>query len=386
MLLLPLVLSTALASSSAAVDSPQAPLAGPTLAFAEPADEAFVSGLTRLRVVLSPAEVPVRRITITADGQPICMREQPPFACPWDAGPGVEPHVLRAVAVLHDGRRLVAQARTAGAAFTPSAEVAVVQVAATVTDRQGRFVRGLGRDAFRVFEDGAPQQVLHLVGEGTPRELVVAVDMSGSMTEAMESCRRAVKVFLGRLAPEDRLTLLAFNDGIYTAASRETNPAARLRAVDRLAPWGGTALYDVVLRGLDLLERQLGRRALVVFTDGEDRSSHATAADVERRVETSAAPIYVIAQGKGLRERELAKVMERMANVSGGRAFSTDRIDELEGVFAEITEDLDSQYLLAYEPTNDDRDGSWRSIRVEVLGRPSSRVRARQGYRALRGR
>jgi Ca-activated chloride channel family protein len=312
----------------------------------------------------------------------VCVRERPPFECAWDAGDGVAAHHVRAVAVLRDGGRLVANVRTKGAGFAPAVEVDLVPVAATVTDRGGRFVRGLSRESFRVFEDGVPQPVTHFIGEGTARELVVAVDMSGSMDEAMPVCRRSVKTFLSALRPDDQVTLLAFNDSLFTLARREQGAAARQRAVDRLAPWGGTALYDAVLRGLDLLERQRGRRALVLFSDGEDLSSHATVADVERRVEVSAAPIYVIAQGRGTQESELKRVLNGLSDVSGGRAFFTDSIEELEGVFAEITEDLANQYLLAYEPAKAERDGSWRTIKVEVVGQ-AHRVRARQGYRAV---
>jgi Ca-activated chloride channel family protein len=282
---------------------------------------------------------------------------------------------------MRDGRRVVANVRTKGERFAPGVEVEVVQVAATVTDRSGKFVPGLGKDAFRILEDGAPQPVTHFIGAGTARELVVAVDMSGSMGDAMSACRAAVKQFLAGLRADDQVTLLAFNDSIFTLAQRETDPAARARAVDRLAPWGGTALHDVILRSLDLLDRQRGRRALVLFTDGEDRSSHSTVADVERRIEVSAAPIYVIAQGQGMREGELKRVMNRLADVSGGRAFFTDSIDELPQVFAGILEDLANQYLLAYDPANPTRDGSWRAIKVEVQG-AGQKVRARQGYRA----
>lgn len=382
----PLVLLLALGLATGPLQEPGVPApvepSGPQLTISEPAQGAFVSGLLTLRAHVAPGAERVRRLTFMADGQAVCSLERPPFECPWDAGLGVTPHIFRAVAVLRDGRRLVANVRTAGTGLSPSVEVAVVQVAATVTDRNGRFVRGLGRESFRIFEDGVPQELSHFVGEGTARELVVAVDMSGSMGPAMGACREAVKAFLSGLRGDDHLTLLAFNDSIFTVASRETNPAARQRAVDRLSPWGGTALYDVVLRGLDLLERQRGRRALVLFTDGEDRDSHATAQDVARRVEVSAAPIYVIAQGKGTREADLKQVMDRLADVSGGRAFYTDRIEELAGVFTAITEDLDSQYLLAYDPTNPARDGSWRTIRVEIRNRAGQRVRARQGYRA----
>jgi VWFA-related protein len=137
-----------------------------------------------------------------------------------------------------------------------------------------------------------------------------------------------------------------------------------------------------------MLERHRGRRALVLFTDGEDMVSHATVQDVQRRVEVSATPVYVIAQGKGMREQALKQVLDRVAGVSGGRAFYTDRIEQLEGVFAEIGEDLASQYLLAYAAGESVRDGGWHAIRVEVPGksRPHA-VRARQGYRAVaRGR
>jgi VWFA-related protein len=169
---------------------------------------------------------------------------------------------------------------------------------------------------------------------------------------------------------------------VFTVARREAPPDARLRAVDRLRSWGSTSFHDAVLRGLDLLEKHRGRRALVVFTDGEDMVSHATAEDVQRRVEVSAAPVYVVAQGKGMREPRLKKVLDRLAGVSGGRAFYTERIEELDGVFAEIGEDLASQYLLAYSPEESPRDGSWRTIQVEVAGKGRA-VRARQGYRAV---
>jgi Ca-activated chloride channel family protein len=207
--------------------------------------------------------------------------------------------------------------------------------------------------------------------------------MSGSMTDAMPTCRDAVKRFLVTLRPVDHATLLAFNDWVFTAARREATPEARLRAVDRLRAWGSTAFHDAVLRGLELLEAHRGRRALILFTDGEDMVSHATSADVQARVERSATPVYVIAQGKGMREPTLKRVLDRTAGVSGGRSFYTDRIEELEGVFAEISEEIASQYLLAYAPEQGPQDGSWREIRVELQRRSKDyAVRARQGYRA----
>lgn len=356
--------------------------AAPSVAITEPAPGAYVSGQVTLKARLAPEDLPVLRVTFSADGTPVCSCEHPPYECAWDAGPGVVAHHIRVVAILRDGRHLVDSARTEGARFAPAVDVDVVQVAATVTDEHGRFVRGLGKEAFRVLEDGSPQPIVHFIGGDTERDLVVAVDMSGSMTPAMAHCRAAVKGFFASLRPIDHVTLLAFNDNVFTLARREGDPAARLRAVDRLRAWGSTALYDAMLKGLDLLESQRGRRALVLFTDGEDQISHATVEDVERRIEASATPVYVIAQGKGMREERLKRVLDRLAGISGGRAFYTEKIDELDGVFTEIGEDLASQYLLAYDPSNPAHDGSWRSIQVDVPG-TRHRVRARQGYRAV---
>jgi Ca-activated chloride channel family protein len=359
---------------------------GPSLTIEEPAPGRYVSGLVKLRARFEPEGLPVLRLVFAADGHPVCAREAPPWECAWDAGTDVAAHSIRAVAVLTDGSRLVDSVRTEAAGFAPVVDVDVVQVAASVSDGEGRLVKGLGRDAFRILEDGREQEVTHFIGADAERELVVAVDMSGSMGPAMAQCREAVRRFLGSIRPVDHVTLLAFNDNVFTVSRREAAPEARLRAVERLRAWGSTAFHDAVLRGLDLLERYRGRRALVLFTDGEDMGSHATVDDIQRRIEVSATPVYVVAQGKGMREAGLKKVLDRLAGVSGGRSFYTDRVEELDGVFSEIGEDIASQYLLAYAPAEPVRDGGWRTIRVEVVGTRHA-VRARQGYRATaRGR
>ncbi len=359
---------------------------GPSLTIEEPAPGRYVSGLVTLRARIEPEGLPVLRLVFAADGHPVCAREAPPWECAFDAGADVAAHSIRAVAVLTDGSRLVDNVRTEAAGFAPVVDVDIVQVAATVSDEKGRLVKGLGRDAFRVLEDGREQEVTHFIGADAEHELVVAVDMSGSMGPAMARCREAVKRFLASIRPIDHVTLLAFNDSVFTVSRREAAPEARLRAVDRLRAWGSTFFYDAVLRGLDLLERHRGRRALVLFTDGEDMGSHATVTDIRRRIEVSATPVYVVAQGKGMREAGLKEVLDRVAGVSGGRAFYTNRVEELDGVFSEIGEDIASQYLLAYAPAEPVHDGGWRTIRVEVAGTRHA-VRARQGYRAVaRGR
>jgi VWFA-related protein len=140
-------------------------------------------------------------------------------------------------------------------------------------------------------------------------------------------------------------------------------------------------LYDVLVQGVDMLGRQIGRKALVVFSDGEDLGSHVTFGDVQRRLESSDVTLYMIGAGRGTSVDALKKVMQQLAAPTGGRAFSTDSVDELQGAFDELLEELSHQYLIGYEPTNGKRDDTWREIRVQIDGNPGN-IRARQGYRA----
>jgi VWFA-related protein len=200
------------------------------------------------------------------------------------------------------------------------------------------------------------------------------------MTPAMPKLKTAVKEFLGAVPSQNAITLIAFNDTLFTLARRATNLSERVKAVDRLAPWGSTALYDAILRGVDLLGRQAGRKALIVFSDGEDQGSHVTLADVERRLQASDVTLYMIGQGRGVTMEPLKKVLERLAAPTGGRALFTESIDELHVAFGQLLDELSHQYLLGYPPTNATRDDTWRRITVHVDGR--FQVRARQGYRA----
>jgi len=353
-----------------------------SLVFVSPEDGGYASGPTPIRIRVEPDGAAVRAVSLFADGRLVCTREQPPFECQWDAGPNVVEHVLRAVATLGDGSRVARSIRTKGVAYAEKVDVDVVQVTATVTDDSGHFVRGLARQDFRLYEDGTPQSLTSFFSENVPTEMIVAVDVSGSMTDAMPKVKESVKGFLTAIRPADRVTLLGFNDSVFTLARPTVDLAARLKAIDRLAPWGGTALYDVVVQAFDLLGRQTGRRALVVFTDGEDLNSRVPIEVAERRLEASDAVMYPIGQGRAPRLASLKTILERLARKSGGRAFFGESVDQLDAVFADIIDELSNQYLLGYVPRDLTRDGRWRTLKVEVPGR-AVHVRARQGYRAV---
>jgi Ca-activated chloride channel family protein len=361
----------------------QPPGDGATLRILSPGEDAYVSGPTLLRARVEPPAA-VTGITFFVNGRQACTLTALPFECEWDAGQAITEHQVRAVATLKGGGRLVQTVRTKSVGYTERVDVDVVQVTVTVSDGRGRFVRDIPQSAFHVLEDGQPQAITHFASEDVPLELVAAVDISGSMGPAMPRVKTAVKGFLADVPPQHQVTLLGFNDNIFTLTRKTTDPAERMKAVDRLAPWGSTALYDALLRGVEILGRQTGRKALVVFSDGEDQGSHATINDVERRLQSSDVTVYMIAQGRGLTMDPLRRLMERVATPTGGRAIFTDSIDELHEAFAELLDELSNQYLLGYQSTNSRRDDAWRRITVDVDGHND--VRARLGYRAIAGK
>ena len=351
----------------------------PEIKILSPGEDAFLTGPTLLRARIAPPDA-AANVTFFVDGRQVCALTREPFECDWDAGPSISEHQVRAVATLFSGGRVVHTVRTKGIGYNERVNVDVVQVTVTVSDGRGRFIAGIPRTSFHVFEDNKPQTISHFASEDVPLELLVAIDISGSMTPAMPKLKAAVKEFLEDVPVGDQVTLLGFNDSIFTLTRKATERSERAKAVDRLAPWGSTALYDVILRGVEMLGRQNGRKALVIFTDGEDQGSHATINDVERRLQTSDTTLYMIGQGRGVTLDSLKRVMERLVQPTGGRALFTDSIDELHEAFNELLEELSNQYLLGYPPTNSTRDDTWRRIKVDVDGH--HQIRARLGYRA----
>jgi Ca-activated chloride channel family protein len=348
-----------------------------------PEADTFVAGMVQLKAVVTPGRriKDIAKVTFSVDGRLECTIMEPTrLECPWDAGSRIKEYVIRAVVELHGGARAVTSIRTKGLELAEAVRVEVTQVTAVVHER-GRFIKGLPASAFRLREDDVVQKITHFSAEGSPLELVIAVDVSQSMTQAMPQLKTSVKKFLSALGPNDQVTLTAFNDNMFTLTRRDTTAAQRVRAVDRLAPWGGTALYDVIVKGLQQLSKQPGRRVLVVFSDGDDKSSHATLQAVEQAVRSSDATLFMVALGSGVRNVKIKSSIERLVEMSGGRALFVERSDQLDGPFAEIVEELSNQYLIGYESSNAKRDGAWREITIELPDHRYS-VRARQGYNA----
>lgn len=354
----------------------------------EPTPQTLVVGAAFVRVSV-PTDLTVAAVDVFVDGSvvPACSVRVRPFECRVEFGNVLQARTIRAVATLGSGARLSTSIRTA----TPPEDrtrVDAVLVPFVVTDRRGRFVQGVTKEAVTVLEDGVPQVVTFLQREGVPLDIVLALDVSSSMRASMTMLKASVKALIRQVADlrsaqtPVRVTIVGFNERAFVIASPDASPEDQMSSVDRLVASGGTSLYDATRVAADLLALDVSRKAIVVFTDGDDRTSFSSIAPLEARLRDSDATLYAIVQAEGSAVEAL-DAFRLLAERTGGRAYSLRGMERLQGTMGAVVEELANQYLLGYSPSNTAQDGRFRRITVQTSDR-SARVRAREGYRGQR--
>jgi Ca-activated chloride channel family protein len=256
--------------------------------------------------------------------------------------------------------------------------VNLVEVYATVTDRQGEPVAGLTAADFRVAEDGVSQPITAFAAGEFPLAVAIAVDRSFSMAATgnrLAVAKSAARTFIGALRPGDQVMVVGIGSDTGVVAPLSSDRAAALAAIDRLDAWGTTPLYDATLTAIDAIQPGRGRRALVLLSDGTDRYSDTAAADLVDRARRRDVLIYPIALGPAR-----PPVFAELAAATGGRSFFVSEPRELATTMTAIARELRFQYLIGYVPLRGPSpEPSWHAIDVTV-NRSDVRVRARDGY------
>ena len=256
-----------------------------------------------------------------------------------------------------------------------SSDVSLVEVYASVTDSRGKVVTGLTAADFAVQEDGHPQAITVFAASETPLALAVALDRSFSVgARRLAGAVAAVRTFVRQLRSRDQLMLILIGGDTEVAAPLSFDRAEANAVLDRVDVWGTTPLYDATRSAVDAVQAASGRRALVLLSDGDDRYSRLSAAEIVDRVRRQDVIVYPVTLGKAR-----PSVFAELAGATGGRSFEARDDRSLQAALAAITEELRSQYLLGYVPRLEPGSGGWRSIHVSV-DRPGVRVRARDGY------
>lgn len=346
----------------------------------------YLTGRVSLVATLDPAGSPFVRADFLIDGIARCRVTVPPLVCEYDFGSGLRSHRVQVVVTLATGARASAAFESKAMTLDETVSVQSVFLPVVVTDRQGRFVNGLTQKAFEVLEDDVAQPIQFFAAENAPLEVVLAIDISESMVPLIGPVRTAAQAFLGALAPEDRVTVLAFNERVFVVSSADaTDRTQKVALVGQLRPGGGTALFDAIAKGADRLGTQMRRRAIIVFTDGNDEHSVSTLPQIDDVLAVKDAVLYVIAYGPDTGKLQQRKKLFELADKTGGHGFTLTDIKQVQHAFGEILESLSHHYLLGYTPVRAELDGKFRRIAVRLTDRKPDayRVRARAGYRAV---
>ncbi len=278
-------------------------------------------------------------------------------------------------------------------------ETSLVTLTATITDKEGHIVTGLRKEDFDVFEEGVRQEIAFFAaGEQVPVSIGLVVDTSGSMIDKLEDVEDAIGHFLDALKPEDEVFMLQFSDRVDVLVEFADSRERARRAVQRLRARGGTALYDALAEGVQLLgDGKHRKRALLLLTDGNDTASQLSLREAADLAAKSEVLIYALGIGHssrgswghvdlGHRDTVDVRTLRRFAEPSGGRSYLLEDahrggVDLVDRAVAEMGAELRQQYTVGYYPSGTDRSAksTFRLIRVR-LSNPSYRVRARAGY------
>jgi Ca-activated chloride channel family protein len=331
---------------------------------------------------------------------------------------------------------LSAQEPPAGQGFSFRSNTDLINVTVTVTDANGRFVPGLTRDDFVVYEDGKPQAVQQFDADRVPVSLGIALDTSGSMAgEKIQSAEAALNRFLfDLLGKNDEVFLYRFDSRPELIQGWTPDRAAVSRALGAISPRGGTAMYDTVTEAIPLAQKGTQRKkALIVISDGDDTSSHVTVRDAQQLIRESEVLVYAIAidpNASGTRaspggsraavQRAApppskpvpspfpgrkpsspaappsasapaggwssgptsnsagTNALRLLTDDTGGRTEVIQSHRDLDPATAGIADELSKQYFLGYV-SSIPKDGRWHSIEVQVR-KGNYHVRARKGY------
>jgi VWFA-related protein len=267
------------------------------------------------------------------------------------------------------------------------ADTRLVVLHATVLDRSGKLVTNLPRSAFRVYENGAEQQIKVFRREDVPVSMGIVIDNSGSMRDKRKKVEAAALALVKASNPEDEIFIVNFNDRAYLDVPF-TNDLKKLQeGVARIDASGGTAMRDAIDLSMEELKAKgrKDKKVIVVVTDGNDNLSEITLEDLLKKCQQREVLIYSIGllnQEEPREARGARRALDALAAATGGEAHYPKEVDDVGQFTLQVAHDIRNQYILAYTPSNPALDGSFRQIRVTASGPHQPTVRTRNGYYA----
>jgi Ca-activated chloride channel family protein len=270
-------------------------------------------------------------------------------------------------------------------------DVNLVVLHTTVNDDRGKFVDGLTQDNFRVYEDKVEQKLSIFKREDIPVSMGLVIDNSGSMRDKRPRVNEAALTLVQSSNPQDEAFVVNFNDDFYLDLDKDfSSSIPELKeALERIDSRGSTALYDAIIGSLDHLKKGVKeKKVLLIVTDGEDNTSRNSLEKTLREIQKTSTVIYTIGllgQENKRSAKNAKRALAEIAQASGGLAFFPENVDDVHAICEQVAHDIRHQYTLAYYPSNGAKDGTFRSVHVDVIpprGHGKLVARTRNGYYA----
>lgn len=272
-----------------------------------------------------------------------------------------------------------------GVVFRADARLVVLH--ATVLDKNGKHVTNLPRNAFKVYEDGVEQQIKVFRREDVPVSLGLVIDNSGSMRDKRQKVEAAALALVKASNPQDEVFVVNFNDDAYLDVDFTSDLHKMEEGLARIDSRGGTAMRDAINVSIDHLKQKgkHDKKVLLVVTDGNDNTSEITLERLVQRAQQSEVLVYAIGllnEEERREARRARRALDAITQATGGQAYYPKELDEVNRISLQVAHDIRNQYIIAYSPSNQLLDGSFRQIRVSVSGPNRPVVRTRTGYYA----
>jgi len=353
-----------------------------TVRITSPLGRAGVPGVIRVVAqVESPVEGGVVPVRFFVDDALIGEDDDgPPYAVEWTDD---NPYESRRIRVDVGGASPASDEVTLPALeVLEETTVSSVLVEATVLDKDGRYVSWLEKSDFRLLEDGVPQPLDLVQLQEVPTTFTLLVDASQSLNRRMRLVKAAALRLASSLRPHDRVIVAPFRQAVESTTGPTDDAATIADAISAIRSHGGTAILDALSTLPTMFSAVEGRHVVILLTDGYDESSRTSYDEAIRALQRLQATVYVVGIG-GVAGISLKGelLLRKIATQMGGRAFFPTREDELPNVHATVAADAFRRYLLSYTPQNQEADGRFRAISLNIVN-PGYKIRTREGYYA----
>ncbi len=327
----------------------------------------------------------IEKVEFFVDDQLVFIDTEEPFHCVYDFGPEPRSWVIQAVAYHAEGVTVTDTVILKRVVLNYAVQVNRVVLYATAREDGGdhHFVVDLKKEDVVLKEDGKIQQIVDFYVEERPVTLAVILDSSGSMQQALATVHSAASRFVHNLGAEDKALVIDFDEKVYLLQDLTTSKDLLQQAITSTSALGGTALYDALHASYRRIRKIDGRKAIILLTDGDDTASKFSFKRILDEAKISDIIIYTIGLGTSVLDLDLRRVLKLLSKETGGGAYFPNKVEELQDVYEDISNELKSQYYITYEPSNTTWDGRWRKIELKAPGKDVD-IQTRSGYYAVR--